>query len=263
MAHAIYLVDAFAEDKFRGNPAGVCILDSPASEDWMQAVAAELNQAETAFVNPENDSWNLRWFTPRTEVDLCGHATLASAHALWEAGAETAATPIVFNTKSGRLVCELREGQIEMDFPAEPPVEADPPFDLAPMLGANPVWFGKTPRMWFAMLSNEERVRHIKPDPPTVSGMGLLGLVVTARSETPGVDFVSRVFAPRVGINEDAVTGSAHCALAPFWSPILKRNEMTGYQASGRGGRVGVRLAGDRVTLVGAATTVLSGRIRV
>lgn len=243
------VVDAFTDKPFSGNPAAVAILDAFEADDRMQAIAAEMNLSETAFVVPRRDGeHDLRWFTPTSEVKLCGHATLASAHALGGTG--------IFHTHSGRLVCTPRpDGWIEMDFPALPPSEA--PLPSVPSGLPSPRWTGVAGDDWLVELGSPDEVRDLTVDIAGVAAIGRRCLIVTA--ETPpdsGFDFVSRVFGPNVGIAEDPVTGSAHCVLAAYWAPRLHRDEMTGYQASRRGGTVRVRLQGDRVLLGGRAVTV-------
>ena len=257
----ISVVDAFTERPFRGNPAGVCLPPRDMDAAWMQAVAAEINLAETAFLRPrEADAFDLRWFTPQVEVDLCGHATLASAHRLWEDG--LAAGPIRFHTRSGVLSAFRGGDVIELDFPASPPVESRAPAGLAEALGAPFVWTGTNDLGDLVVeMADERAVRNLEPDFAALGGIPARGIAVTAEATLPDADydFVSRFFAPRVGIDEDPVTGSAHCALAPFWSARLGRGELTGWQASARGGIVRTRIAGDRVVLGGRAVTVWKG----
>lgn len=255
-------VDAFADRPFAGNPAAVCVLPEPADERWMQQVAQEMNLSETAFLvlRSGGDGFDLRWFTPAAEVDLCGHATLAGAHVLWEEGHLPPDAEAAFHTRSGVLRARRRDGWIEMDFPAEPAVEVAAPGGLAEALRAVPVYVGRNRMDFLAVLESEATVRELQPDLRRIEALGGRGLIVTA----PGsgdVDFVSRFFAPQVGVPEDPVTGSAHCCLAPYWQQCLGRDEMTGYQASARGGLVRVRVAGDRVILSGQAVTVLRGQL--
>jgi predicted PhzF superfamily epimerase YddE/YHI9 len=257
MAVPLFQVDAFADRPFGGNPAAVCLLDAPAPDGWMRDVAAEMNLSETAFAWREGDARRLRWFTPRVEVDLCGHATLATAHVLFARG-ETGAR---FLTRSGELVAARRGGWIELDFPALPVRETTPPAGLAAALGAAPVAVGESRFDCVVELESEEVVRGLRPDFAALAALDARGVIVTSRGAK--YDFVSRCFFPGVGIDEDPVTGSAHCALAPYWAERLGRSEMTGYQASARGGVVRVRLAPDRVFLSGRAVTVLEGRLVV
>jgi predicted PhzF superfamily epimerase YddE/YHI9 len=257
----IYVVDAFASKPFTGNPAGVCPLESAfLDEATMFGIAAEMKHAETAFLvpRPEAANYDLRWFTPTVEVDLCGHATLASAHVLWETGAVDIDQIITFHTKSGPLTAERGEG-IQLDFPAEP-VEAAPlPRSLSFVNGF--VNSGKNRLDWLIEFESEDQVRQLSPNFDEIESMGLRGLVVTA----PGrdYDFVSRFFAPQSGIPEDPVTGSAHCGLTPYWSQKLGKNKMRAFQASPRGGEVGVELRGDRALLSGNAITVLRGSFKL
>lgn len=250
----LYLVDAFSHAPFTGNPAGVCPLEDEAEETWMQNVAMEMNQAETAFFWPLGDSsYGLRWFTPDGEVDLCGHATLATAHVMWERG--LAPRHLVrFQTKSGELRVRPDGDEIVMDFPSEPAA----PFEL-PLKLEGAIWTGKNRMDWVAAFGSAQEVIDFKPDQSAIAAAGMRGLLITAPGED--VDFVSRFFAPLYGIPEDSVTGSAHCCLAPFWVERLGKETMRGYQASRRGGYVGVTLKGDRVELRGQARIFLEGTI--
>ena len=262
MSLPICVVDAFAAEKFQGNPAAVCLLPAPADPVWMQKVAAEMNLPETAFITPRADGWGLRWFTPTVEVELCGHATLASAHALWGSGRLAEGLPARFHTmESGELVCTRRDGWIEMDFPSCPAAPTDIPAGLAEALGAVPVHVGRSRYDHLCELSDEAAVRGLRPDLAGLARLPARGIIVTARGGGEH-DFVSRFFAPSVGVPEDPVTGSAHCTLAPWWAAKLGRTEMRGWQASARGGEVRVRVAGDRVFLGGRAVTVWDGELR-
>lgn len=254
-------VDAFTAVPYRGNPAAVCMLASPRDAAWMQAVAAEMNLAETAFLAPRADGFDLRWFTPTVEVDLCGHATLASAHALWDTGVLPPGAAARFATRSGWLTCERRGGWIEMDFPEERAAPVDAPAGLAAALGAAPRWVGRNRFDYLVEVESAAAVRALVPDQAALAAVECRGVIVTAPADTPGHDFVSRFFAPRAGIPEDPVTGSAHCCLGPFWSERLGTPEVVGYQASARGGVVRVRPRGPRVTLAGQAVTVLRGHL--
>jgi PhzF family phenazine biosynthesis protein len=261
VALRIVQVDAFTDRPFAGNPAGVCVLPAPRDERWMQDVAREMNLSETAFLQPEDDGYRLRWFTPAVEVDLCGHATLASAHVLWEDGHLPRGRQARFHTKSGLLTANARDGWIELDFPATPAAPATAPAGLAEALHATPRWVGRSKFDYLLEVDSEDTVRRLQPEFATLAGVEARGIIVTSRASTPGYDFVSRFFAPRAGVDEDPVTGSAHCALAPFWSERLRKTDMTAYQASQRGGVVRVRLAGGRVVLGGQAVTVLRGEL--
>lgn len=256
-----FQVDAFTSRPFAGNPAAVCLLDEPRDPEWMQAVAAEMNLSETAFVRPLESGFELRWFTPAVEVDLCGHATLAAAHAMWEAGVAPAEAPIEFHTRSGRLTAARSAETIELNFPATPPTEAQAPLGLSEALGVRPVFVGKSRFDYLLVLERAADVRALKPDFVRLAGVEARGVIVTSCSDDARFDFVSRFFAPSAGINEDPVTGSAHCCLAPYWQTQLGRAAMTGYQASARGGVVRVRVDGDRVILGGQAVTVWRGEL--
>jgi PhzF family phenazine biosynthesis protein len=260
----LWLIDAFAERPFTGNPAGVCFLDRAAPTEWMQSVAMELNQAETAFLVAENDGYRLRWFTPAAEVDLCGHATLASAHYLWTTGRADHAAPARFDTRSGRLVAHYSERGVILDFPATPPVPTPAPTGLLDALGvdrAETLVNQVRQPDYLVVLEDTARLRALTPAFGPLAKLACRGVIVTAPGDRPGLDFVSRFFAPALGIDEDPVTGSAHCTLGPFWSGRLGRPELVGWQASRRGGRVATRLAGDRVELTGQARTMLTGTI--
>jgi len=260
VATPLLIVDAFTDRPFAGNPAAVCFLGSRRDEKWMQRVATEMNLSETAFLLPQDDGYDLRWFTPKVEVALCGHATLASAHALWETGRLAGDSPARFRTQSGLLTCERRGAWIEMDFPASSLREAAPPPGLLEALGAKPVQLAHTGTDFLLELADETTVRALAPDFGRLRQVETRGTIVTARSRA-GHDFVSRFFAPAVGIDEDPVTGSAHCALAVWWGRKLGKEELTGWQASARGGEVRMRLAGKRVMLSGQAVTVLRGEL--
>jgi PhzF family phenazine biosynthesis protein len=261
----IYQVDAFTDAPFRGNPAGVCLLDQPRSAEWMREVAAEMNLSETAFLHRTGDRYALRWFTPRTEVSLCGHATLASAHILWEAAALGPEAPACFDTLSGPLTATTSGGWIEMDFPARTLEPADPVEPVNEALAVQPrqTWRRVTEQgpMYLLELGSEEEVRSLAPDYRALRASGARAVIATARSTTAGFDFVSRFFAPAVGIDEDPVTGSAHCYLAPHWARKLGKTDLVGYQASARGGVVGCGPRGERVVLRGQAVTTLRGEL--
>ncbi|GII65144.1 oxidoreductase [Sphaerisporangium krabiense] len=325
----IFTVDSFTDRPFKGNPAGVCLLESPRSNEWMQALASEMRHSETAFVLPQGEGrpWSLRWFTPTVEVALCGHATLASAHVLYSTGA--ASGSIEFSTKSGILTTrQLDHGRISMDFPASPPTEISAPEVLAKALGASPTWVGMGRFDLLAELDSEEAVRTLDPDLDALATLPARAVCVTARTAThpnttflpsnatltradaapnlspsenpdyppssgpddppscdrdhspsPGsdysapngsnrslsrdADYVSRFFAPAVGVPEDPVTGSAHCMLAPYWSEKLGSASLTGVQLSSRGGTVHTTVKGDRVHLAGQALTIWSGHLHV
>jgi PhzF family phenazine biosynthesis protein len=254
-------IDAFTDRPFAGNPAAVCLLEEEQDADWMQAVATEMNLSETAFVRPLDDGFELRWFTPLIEVDLCGHATLAAAHGLWGEGVVSGSQPIRFHTRSGILTCTQDGDSVELDFPATPVQEVDPPAGLLGALGVRSSFVGKSKFDMFVLVESEEDVRSLKPDFSRLREITMRGVIVTSPSHDPRFDFVSRYFAPRAGIDEDPVTGSAHCCLGPYWSQQLGKAEMTAFQASARGGTVRVRVDGDRVLLGGKAVTVLRGEL--
>ncbi|MBL9122633.1 MAG: PhzF family phenazine biosynthesis protein [Planctomycetaceae bacterium] len=256
-----FQVNAFTSRPFAGNPAAVCLVDRVREDAWLQAVAAEMNLSETAYVRPLEQGYELRWFTPAVEVDLCGHATLAAAHTLWEAGIAPLDQTIEFDTRSGRLTAARRGDQIELDFPATPPAAADPPAGLLAALGAAPTFVGKSRFDYFLVLQSAAEVRALQPDFGRLAAIDVRGIIVTSASDDPRFDFISRFFAPGAGINEDPVTGSAHCCLAPFWESQLGRPAMTGYQASARGGVVRVQVAGDRVILGGQGVTIWRGAL--
>lgn len=257
MSVRVVQVDAFTSKPFAGNPAAVCVLPSSPNEEWMRDVAREMNLSETAFLHPENGGYRLRWLTPAIEVDLCGHATLASAHVLWEDRHIAPDAEARFHTRSGLLTCRKNGGWIEMDFPAKIAEPADPPAQLCEALGAQLSFVGRNQFDYLVEVADESTLRALNPNHHLLRQLPVRGIIVTARGNE--YDFVSRFFAPGSGIDEDPVTGSAHSALAPFWSQRLGKSEMTGYQASARGGVVKVRMMGDRVALSGQAVTVMRG----
>ncbi len=258
---AITVVDAFTDRPFAGNPAAVCVLPGPADESWMRAVAAEMNLSETAFLHPEADGYRLRWLTPAVEVDLCGHATLASAHVLWEEGHLRPGRPATFHTRSGRLTATQRAASIELDFPVKPSETIATPDGLADALGCSIVEVRRNAFDLLVVVGSASVLKGLQPDFRKLAALPVRGVIVTAPSDDPAHDFVSRFFAPGSGVDEDPVTGSAHCALAPYWAGILGKTAMVGHQVSKRGGLVGVRLEGERVTLIGRAVTVWRGRL--
>ena len=256
-----FQVDAFTAKPFTGNPAAVCLLEKEAEADWMQAVAAEMNLSETAFVTPRANGFGLRWFTPATEVDLCGHATLASAQVLWETGRLAEADTANFHTRSGLLTAKRAGDWIELDFPATPAEPIEPPPGLSDLLGSVPRFVGRSRFDLLLELTDPEELRDLNPDFAGLSSLPVRGFIVTTKSDVPEYDFLSRFFAPATGVREDPVTGSAHCALAPYWAKKLGKPEMTAFQASKRGGVVTVKLANDRVKLRGQAVTVMCGEL--
>jgi PhzF family phenazine biosynthesis protein len=255
----IVQVDAFTAQPFAGNPAAVCVLPAPADEQWMKDIAREMNLSETAFLHPENEGYRLRWLTPAVEVDLCGHATLASAHVLWEDGHLPPDENARFHTRSGLITCERLHNWIEMDFPAKLEQPTEPPPQLAQALGVKPIYVGKNQFDYLIEVEDEKTLRGLQPNHHLLRQIPVRGVIATAKGTD--YDFVSRYFAPGSGIDEDPVTGSAHTALAPFWGKRLGKTEMVGYQASARGGVVKVRLAGDRVIISGQAVIVMHGEL--
>ncbi len=255
----IFQVDAFTDQPYSGNPAGVCLLSAPAETDWMRNVAAEMNLSETAFVYPEKGQFRLRWFTPQVEVELCGHATLATAHVLWETGAVGGKT-CEFLTLSGLLAATRTDGGIELDFPALPPREADPPDMIAAALDVDPVWAGLSRHDWLIEVDSPDTVRRLNPDFAKLRELDVRGVIVTASGDGKPHDFVSRFFAPGAGINEDPVTGSAHCVLGPYWQGKMGKSRFNAWQASPRGGGMTVTVHGDRVLLQGNAITMMRGQ---
>jgi PhzF family phenazine biosynthesis protein len=265
----LYCVDAFTAEPFTGNPAAICLLDEPLPEPRMQAVAAELNLSETAFVvagdGGEAGEYELRWFTPTQEVELCGHATLASAHVLFETGRVPADTTVVFHTRSGELRAERTNDGIQLDFPIAEPRPEPPIPALFEALGVRPVDFLRTDGDFFVcVVDNPATVRALEPDFGALrAAPGVRGVYVTALADDdPHVDIVSRCFAPMVGIDEDPVTGSMHCILAAYWCPRLNTDELHAYQASARGGNISVLRKHDRALITGRAITVIEGELR-
>jgi len=259
-------IDAFTDKPFAGNPAAVCLLDGPADASWMQQVAAEMNLAETAFVVPGREAFGLRWFTPTIEIELCGHATLASAHALWQLGVVPAGTRIAFETASGVLTAEPDGDRIAIELPSRPMAECAMPPGLVEALGATPklVSRGVPARAHGNLVVeffDEREVRALAPRFDHLRGFDF-GVIATARG-TGRYDFISRYFASPYGIDEDPVTGSAHCSLAPYWAERLGKTRFLAWQASPRGGELLVVLDGDRVRLSGYAVTVLRGELVV
>lgn len=258
-----FLVDSFTTTPFHGNPAGVVLLERGAPAEWMQSVAMEMNQAETAFVHPVEGGFNLRWFTPTVEVDLCGHATLATAHVLWQAGRLAPDRPARFDTRSGWLICTRVPDEITMDFPAKPAEPSDTPAGLLSALGVSEAKVFFNSMDYLLILNTEAAVRGLRPDFTALASVYCRGVIVSAAaSGGRDYDFVSRFFAPQSGITEDPVTGSAHCTLGPYWSEVLTKNPVLGYQASPRGGYVAATVMGNRVLLRGQAVTVVAGELK-
>ena len=261
MAQEIFQVDAFTDKPFGGNPAAVCVLPEAADEQWMQHLAREMNLSETAFLVEQDDGYDLRWFTPAVEVDLCGHATLASAHILWEQGFLQPDSPARFHTRSGLLGAVRRGSWIELDFPAEPEKQTEIPDSLFEALGATALYAGKNRFDFLMEFESADTVRTMSPNFSLLSNIPCRGFIVTSRSDADPYDFICRFFAPAAGVNEDPVTGSAYCCLGPYWADKLDKKELSAYQASARGGVVKVRVGDDRVYISGQAVTVMRGTI--
>jgi len=258
----IVQVDAFTNVPFAGNPAAVCVLADPRPDEWMRNVAREMNLSETAFLIPQNGGYNLRWLTPAVEVDLCGHATVASAHVLWQDSHLPEGKQARFHTRSGLLTADRRGDWIELDFPAKLAAPAEAPPELLPALGVKDAAFvGRNAFDYLVEVDSEATLRALSPDHSTLRKLPVRGIIVTARGATPEYAFVSRFFAPGSGVYEDPVTGSAHTALGPYWAPKLGKDEFTAFQASARGGVIRVRVVGDRVKLSGQAVTVMTGEL--
>lgn len=255
----IFQVDAFSHRLFRGNPAAICPLDSWLEDDLLQQIAQENNLSETAFFVRNKGDYDLRWFTPTFEIDLCGHATLASAHVIFQHPDNNMDT-VTFHTKSGPLTVKKDNGLLSMEFPSRPPQEIDPPQELIKGLGAEPKEVLSS-RDIMAVFSHEDEVAALEPDFQTLSTLDTVGIIATARGKE--VDFISRFFAPRAGVNEDPVTGSAHCTLIPYWANVLGKNKLSARQISKRGGDLTCKLVGDRVIIMGGAVTYLTGHIDI
>jgi len=261
MGQRVIQVDAFTRTPYRGNPAAVCVLDSAADEVWMQNVAREMNLSETAFLFPEQNGYRLRWFGPNEEVDLCGHATLASAHVLWEDRMEPPDREITFFTRSGILSARKQDDWIMLNFPSEPASELPIPPALAEAFGVELRYFGENRVDCIVEVESEEALCSLKPDFGKLQKFSARGFMVTSRSSSPEYDYISRFFAPGRGVNEDPATGSSHCCLGPFWQQRLHKNEFMAYQASLRGGVAKIRVLEDRVNIGGQAVTVLKGEL--
>ena len=263
MSAKLYQVDAFTHTPFSGNPAAVSLLAEERPAKWMQHVAAEMNLSETAFLWPQAYGYSLRWFTPATEVKLCGHATLASAHVLWESGMLDQSLPAHFFTRSGKLTAVLQNDGIEMDFPASPAEPAEVSSDLLSAFGVEAIDTLRAGEKYLIVVEGEDQVRQLQPDFAALRQIPGRGVMITSQAEMNDFDFVSRYFAPWVGIDEDPVTGSAHCILGPYWAKKLGKTSLRAYQASARGGILNVRPEGERVYLRGRAVTVLSGELLI
>lgn len=256
----INIVDAFTDKPYRGNPAAVCILQSEMPDEWMQSVAAEMNLSETAFLIQQQDGFTLRWFTPEAEVDLCGHATLASAHLLWEANI-THEEEIKFFTKSGTLSARKNDTWIELNFPLEPAEGIEAPELLKDCFNVPFKYVGKNRMDFIIEVEDEKVVRCLQPDIALLNTIETRGVIVTARSNEPDVDFVSRFFCPSIGVNEDPVTGSAHCCLGPYWKEKLGKDRFTAKQLSARGGLLKLHILSERILIYGQAVTTLTGEL--
>jgi len=263
MTHTLFQVDAFTKEPFRGNPAAVVLLKAPENDDWMQALASEMNLSETAYLLPEGEGWKLRWFTPTTEVDLCGHATLASAKVLFEIHPEMRDTPVNFFTRSGTLSAEWFDGSVKLNFPSmffEPITVIA---KLPTILGFQPIGAVRSGDYYLFEAFDEESIRNSQPEITALKALPMPEVIITARCKDPEIDFVSRFFAPQLGVDEDPVTGSAHCLLAPYWAEKLGKTEMFAYQTSTRGGYLNLKLAGDRVFITGTAKIIFQADLLI
>jgi predicted PhzF superfamily epimerase YddE/YHI9 len=254
-------VDAFADRPFAGNPAAVCVLERPAAEEWMQNIAREMNLSETAFLYPEKDGYNLRWFGPVEEVDLCGHATIASAHVLWESLRAPMDRPLTFYSRSGILLAHREPPWIMLDFPMEAARPLETPDLICTAFGCRPLFFGENRVDYMIEVESEKVLRALTPDFSKLKDFSGRGYIVTSRSETAGFDYVTRFFAPGRGVNEDPVTGSAQCCLGPYWREKLHRDDFVSYQASWRGGILRVKVRDPRVIIGGKAVTIFLGEL--
>ncbi|WP_422927354.1 PhzF family phenazine biosynthesis protein [Singulisphaera sp. PoT] len=264
MGQTVVQVDAFTDRPFAGNPAAVCVLPEPGDDRWMQDVAREMNLSETSFLHREGDAFRLRWFTPVVEVDLCGHATLAAAHVLWQDGHLDEGSTARFQTRSGLLTASFNDGWITLDFPSKPIVPTATSFtkDVAALAVNAPVEFaGLNEFDGLVEVESEDVVRALRPDIARIAAIPVRGLIVTGRSKTSEFDFVSRFFAPRLGVDEDPVCGSAHCCLGPYWAEKLGKTHLKAYQASPRGGSLRIQVDGPRTRLSGRAVTVMRGEL--
>ncbi|XEC93027.1 PhzF family phenazine biosynthesis protein [Paenibacillus tarimensis] len=261
MALPIYVVDAFTDKPFKGNPAGVCLTSEPLNDDLMQKIAQEMNLSETAFLFPFQGGYSLRWFTPNTEVELCGHATLAGAHILWEAESLSKGQQAIFYTKSGLLSATLDGSWIQLNFPEEPVSESEYPLELIEALNIDPVFVGRNRFDYFIEIESEDVIKKLSPNFSLLGTIPTRGINVTSRSNE--FDFISRCFFPAIGVNEDPVTGSAHCGLAPYWSKKLNKTELYAYQASARGGVLKINIQNNRVMMAGQAVTIMKNELLI
>lgn len=257
----IFQVDSFTSEPFKGNPAAVCILKEEKDDNWMQNVAKEMNLSETAFIYKYRDGYNLKWFTPACEIDLCGHATLATAHILWEAKYEEKESEIKFYSNSGLLIAKSVSGMIRLDFPLLDITKEEVPVELIDALKIKPTFTGTSGPNFFIEVETEKEVYSLMPDFNSIAKLDKQGVIVTSKSNNNTYDIISRYFAPKEEINEDPVTGSAHCSLANYWMKKLNKNYIKAYQASERGGRIDVEINGDRVYLYGNAITIFRGEL--
>jgi PhzF family phenazine biosynthesis protein len=257
----IYVVDAFTDKTFKGNPAAVCITSEPLDDILMQSIATEMNLSETAFLYSQQDGYSLRWFTPNAEVELCGHATLASAHILWETEILSKEQQAIFHTKSGLLTASKYDSWIQLNFPAEPVNESECPSELIEALKIDPVYVGRNRFDYFIEIASEDVIKNLSPNFSMLGMIKTRGINITSKSKD--FDFISRCFFPALGVNEDPVTGSAHCGLAPYWSKKLNKTEMYAYQASARGGKLKIELQKDRVLIAGQAVTVMKNELLI
>lgn len=258
----IFLINAFTQNPFSGNPAIVCLLDSPPDELWMKKVTKEFNQPVTAFMYPKQDgSYYLRWFSQTKELKHCGHGTIGCAHILWEQGILKADETVKFHTYSGLFRANHNEGEIQLNFPSYQSKQVEAPQELSDALNIPLTLVEKNQLGYLVELDDEAMVRSIRPDFELLNSLAVTGIIVTSKSNSSSFDFISRYFAPSIGINEDQVTGSAHCALGPYWSKRLEKNPVVGYQASQRGGAIKVKVDGERVQLISHAVTIFKGNL--
>ncbi|WP_340202454.1 PhzF family phenazine biosynthesis isomerase [Ascidiimonas sp. W6] len=260
----IYHVDAFTKKPFKGNPAGVMIIDHSVTETWMQNMAAEMNLSETAFLLPSDTGFNIRYFTPTHEVPLCGHATLASAHIVYELGLTSKSKPILFKAKEANLSVERNNDALVMDFPKYPLTKIATPFQFKNMIGFEPLEVYASSYDWIIAVANDENeILSALPDFDLIKKSRLGHLMITAKSDEDEIDFVVRCFAPSLGIDEDPVTGSAHCALTPLWAEKLDKKDMHSLQLSKRTGRLQVGLRDNRVQIMGHAVTIFEASLKI
>ncbi|HWI47432.1 MAG TPA: PhzF family phenazine biosynthesis protein [Rummeliibacillus sp.] len=257
------IINTFTEQPFKGNPAAVCYLSEEKESNWMQQIAKEINLPTTAFINLLNNEYYLRWFTPTTEIPICGHGTLASSYFLWEKGLFDKEKCITFQTKSGVLEAQLIDDWVQLQFPAIVEEKTIAPDLLVRALGVKPTYVGKNKLDYLVEVESEDIVRNLKPNIDLIAQLAVRGVIVTSKSNTNEFDFVSRFFSPSQGINEDFVNGSSHCCLGPYWKDKLQKNDLTAYQASERGGILKLRVLDDEVLLSGKAVTIFEGKLTV